>query len=109
MTDIYFILIAAFTTVFSFCFFILATSEGIGKVGDIDFARALIYYFASMLTGFLSIAMTLSMDTPFALSFWYIPFMFVLLDFIMVIFTSYKSYLHRIETEPGRNRRYYAE
>lgn len=109
MVDINFILITSFTTIFSFTFFILATMEGIGKIGNIDFARALLYYFVSLMSSFLCIGLYLSMATDFAVAFWYIPLFFTLMNFALIVFTSWKAWLHKIETTPSRNRRYRAE
>jgi hypothetical protein len=95
-------------TIFSFGFFLLGTREGIGQTGDIDFARALIYYFASLLCSILCVGLYLSMSTGFSLAFWFIPFFFIILSFIMIIFTGWKAWLHRKEVTPSRNRRYYA-
>ncbi len=103
-----FMLITIFTTIFSFGFFLLGTREGIGQIGDIDFARALIYYFASLLCSILCVGLYLSMSTGFSLAFWFIPFFFIMLSFIMIIFTGWKAWLHRKEVTPSRNRRYYA-
>lgn len=104
-----FMLITIFTTIFSFTFFILGTREGIGQIGDIDFARALIYYFASLLCSFLCIGLYLSMSSGFALAFWFIPFFFIVLSFVMIVFTGWKAWLHKTELTPSRNRRYVAE
>lgn len=103
-----FMLITIFTTIFSFGFFLLGTREGIGQIGDIDFARALIYYFASLLCSILCVGLYLSMSSGFALAFWFIPFFFIALSFVMIVFTSWKAYLHKVEVTPSRNRRYNA-
>jgi len=103
-----FMLITIFTTIFSFGFFLLGTREGIGQIGDIDFARALVYYFASLLCSILCVGLYLSMSTGFSLAFWFIPFFFIMLSFIMIIFTGWKAYLHKVEVTPSRNRRYNA-
>lgn len=103
-----FMLITIFTTIFSFGFFLLGTREGIGQIGDIDFARALIYYFASLLCSILCVGLYLSMSSGFALAFWFIPFFFIALSFVMIIFTGWKAYLHKVEVTPSRNRRYNA-
>lgn len=108
MTDINFILITAFTTMFSFVFFVLAVEQGIGKIGNIDFAKALIYYFSSLLSSMLCVGLFLSMDTDFAVAYWYIPFFFMVIDFVMIVFTGWKAYLHQQEGQPNRNRRYNA-
>lgn len=108
MTDINFILITSFTTMFSFVFFILALYEGIGKIGSIDFARTIILYISSLLASVLSIGLILSMVTPFAVSYWYLPLFFAIIDLVMVVFTSWKAYLHKVEETPSRNRRYNA-
>lgn len=103
-----FMLITIFTTIFSFSFFLLGTREGIGQIGDIDFARALIYYFASLLCSFLCVGLYLSMSSGFALAFWFIPFFFIVLSFVMIVFTGWKAWLHKSEMTPSRNRRYNA-
>lgn len=103
-----FLLITIFTTIFSFGFFLLGTREGIGQIGDIDFARALIYYFASLLCSILCIGLYLSMSTGFGLAFWFIPFFFMILSLVMIVFTGWKAYLHKVDVTPSRNRRYNA-
>jgi len=103
-----FMLITIFTTIFSFSFFLLGTREGIGQIGDIDFARALIYYFASLLCSFLCVGLYLSMSSGFAVAFWYIPLFFIILSFTMIVFTGWKAWLHKSEMAPSRNRRYNA-
>jgi lipid-A-disaccharide synthase-like uncharacterized protein len=99
-------LITIFTTIFSVGFFILGIYEGIGKVGDIDFARATIFYIASLLSSILCIGLYLSMSTPFAVAYWGIPVFIIIMNIVLVVFTSWKAYLHKMEVTPSRNRRY---
>ncbi len=99
-------LIAIFTTIVSFAFFVLGLYEGVGRVGDIDFARAMIFYFVSLLASALCVGLYLSMSTPFAVAYWGLPVFIIIMDLTLIVFTSWKAYLHKMAETPSRNRRY---
>lgn len=107
MVDVYAVMLTGFATIFSVLFFILGTHEGTAEVKD--YAKSIIYFMASAMFSFLCVGVWLATEATFSLPFQFGFLFFGILDFVLIVFNGWKSYLFKIENTPSRDRRYEPE
>jgi apolipoprotein N-acyltransferase len=97
--DIYFLLMLAFTTAFSFVFLLAGLNAEEGW-------HVILLFFLALLSSFFASFLWLAADISFSIVMWLFLLFMGIMDFVVVILYSLQAWQQRY---PSRNRRYRPE